>query len=158
VTGIGHCHIDTAWLWPFDETKRKVARSWATQVDLMDRYEEHRFACSQAQQWKWLEQYYPLLYDKVKKKVAEGRFIPIGGTWVEMVQNPPPPASLSYVCLGVRTDCRIRICLRERRWYDNSCMANDFLNHTLDSGIRRFGYPIPLATALNSLNSHAPPA
>ena len=88
VTGIGHCHIDTAWLWPFDETKRKVARSWATQVDLMERYEEHRFACSQAQQWKWLQQYYPLLYDKVKTKVAEGRFIPIGGTWVEMV--PPP--------------------------------------------------------------------
>jgi len=85
VTGIGHCHIDTAWLWPFDETKRKVARSWATQVDLMERYEEHRFVCSQAQQWKWLEMYYPLLYDRVKEKVKEGRFMPIGGTWVEMV-------------------------------------------------------------------------
>src|SRR5271163_1273896 len=93
VTGIGHCHIDTAWLWPFDETKRKVARSWATQVDLMERYEEHRFAASQAQQWKWLEQYYPLLFDKVKKKVEEGRFIPIGGTWVEMVLSPPIPPS-----------------------------------------------------------------
>jgi alpha-mannosidase len=88
VTGIGHCHIDTAWLWPFDETKRKVARSWSTQVDLMERYEEHRFACSQAQQWKWLYQYYPLLYDRVKKKVEEGKFIPIGGTWVEMVHFP----------------------------------------------------------------------
>jgi alpha-mannosidase len=91
VTGIGHCHIDTAWLWPFDETKRKVARSWATQVDLMERYEEHRFVCSQAQQWKWLEQYYPLLYDRVKKKVEEGRFMPIGGTWVEMVNTPVRP-------------------------------------------------------------------
>lgn len=69
VTGIGHCHIDTAWLWPFDETKRKVARSWATQVDLMERYPEHRFVCSQAQQWKWLEIYYPLLYERVKEKV-----------------------------------------------------------------------------------------
>ena len=70
VTGIGHCHIDTAWLWPFDETKRKVARSWATQVDLMERYPEHRFVCSQAQQWKWLEIYYPLLYERVKEKVC----------------------------------------------------------------------------------------
>jgi alpha-mannosidase len=87
VTAVGHCHIDTAWLWPFDETKRKVARSWATQVDLMERYEEHRFVCSQAQQWKWLEEYYPLLFDKVKKKVMEGQFIPIGGTWVEMVSS-----------------------------------------------------------------------
>jgi alpha-mannosidase len=32
VTSVGHCHIDTAWLWPYDETKRKVARSWATQM------------------------------------------------------------------------------------------------------------------------------
>jgi alpha-mannosidase len=85
VTAMGHCHIDTAWLWPFDETKRKVARSWATQVDLMNRYPEHRFAASQAQQWKWLKQYYPLLFDRVKEKVAEGKFFPIGGTWVEMV-------------------------------------------------------------------------
>jgi alpha-mannosidase len=56
IWGIGHCHIDTAWLWPYRVTQQKVARSWATQVDLMERYEEHRFAASQAQQWKWLEQ------------------------------------------------------------------------------------------------------
>ena len=50
VWGIGHCHIDTAWLWPFRVTQQKVARSWSTQVDLMERYPEHRFAASQAQQ------------------------------------------------------------------------------------------------------------
>lgn len=56
VWGIGHCHIDTAWLWPYSVTQQKVARSWATQVDLMERYEEHRFAASSAQQYKWLQQ------------------------------------------------------------------------------------------------------
>jgi alpha-mannosidase len=43
-------------LWPFRVTQQKVARSWSTQVDLMDRYPEHRFTCSSAQQYKWLEQ------------------------------------------------------------------------------------------------------
>lgn len=38
---------DTAWLWPYDETKRKVARSWSTQVELMDRYPEYVFTGSQ---------------------------------------------------------------------------------------------------------------
>jgi alpha-mannosidase len=56
IWGIGHCHIDTAWLWPYSVTQQKVARSWATQVDLMERYPEHRFAASSAQQYKWLEQ------------------------------------------------------------------------------------------------------
>jgi alpha-mannosidase len=58
VSGIGHCHIDTCWLWPWDETKRKVARSWSNQCDLLDRYKEHRFCASQAQQYKWLEKLY----------------------------------------------------------------------------------------------------
>ena len=75
IWGIGYCHIDTAWyeshhsaigmllqlsafvrLWPYSVTQQKVARSWSTQVDLMERYPEHRFTCSQAQQFKWLEE------------------------------------------------------------------------------------------------------
>lgn len=50
IYAVGHCHIDTCWLWPWDETKRKVVRSWSNQCDLMDRYPELTFACSQAQQ------------------------------------------------------------------------------------------------------------
>jgi alpha-mannosidase len=46
ITATGHCHIDTAWLWPYDETKRKAARSWATQCGLMDMYPEYKFSCS----------------------------------------------------------------------------------------------------------------
>lgn len=94
VYGIGHCHIDTCWLWPWAETKRKVARSWANQCDLMDRYPEHRFTCSQAQQYQWLERYYPTLYDRVKAYVKKGRFQPIGGSWVEHDTNMPSGESL----------------------------------------------------------------
>jgi len=94
ITGIGYCHIDTCWLWPFAETKRKVARSWSNQCDLIDRYPELRFCCSQAQQYKWLEQYYPSTFDRVKKKVKEGTFQPIGGSWVEHDTNLPGGESL----------------------------------------------------------------
>ena len=94
VYAIGHCHIDTCWLWPWAETKRKVARSWSNQCDLMDRYPEHRFTCSQAQQYKWLEQLYPSLYDRVKAKVKQGTFQPIGGSWVEHDTNMPSGESL----------------------------------------------------------------
>ena len=91
---IGHCHIDTCWLWPWAETKRKIARSWSNQCDLMDRYPEHRFTCSQAQQYKWLEQLYPKLFDRVKTKIKEGKFQPIGGSWVEHDTNLPSGESL----------------------------------------------------------------
>lgn len=94
VYGIGHCHIDTCWLWPWAETKRKVARSWSNQCNLMELYPEHRFACSQAQQFKWLKLYYPSVFDRVKAKVKEGRFNPIGGSWVEHDTNLPSGESL----------------------------------------------------------------
>ncbi|KAF2026131.1 hypothetical protein EK21DRAFT_74917 [Setomelanomma holmii] len=94
VSGIGYCHIDTCWLWPFAETKRKVNRSWSSQCDLIDRYPELRFCCSQAQQYKWLEQDYPSTFDRVKKKIKEGTFQPIGGSWVEHDTNLPGGESL----------------------------------------------------------------
>ncbi|KAF8991681.1 glycoside hydrolase family 38 protein [Cyathus striatus] len=94
VWGIGHCHIDTAWLWPYSVTQQKVARSWATQVDLMERYPEHRFTCSSAQQYKWLEELYPPLFERVKAKILSGQFQPIGGSWVENDANMPSGEAL----------------------------------------------------------------
>ena len=94
IYAVGNCHIDTCWLWPFAETRRKVARSWANQCDLLDRYPEHRFVASQAQQYKWLKQLYPPLFDRVKTKVKEGTFQTIGGSWVEHDTNLPSGESL----------------------------------------------------------------
>jgi alpha-mannosidase len=94
VYAIGHCHIDTCWLWPWDETRRKVARSWSNQCDLIDRYPEYRFTASSAQQFKWLKQDYPSVYARVLEKVKQGSFQPIGGSWVEHDTNMPSGESL----------------------------------------------------------------
>ncbi|KAI8182492.1 Alpha-mannosidase [Colletotrichum sp. SAR 10_86] len=94
VFAVGHCHIDTCWLWPWEETKRKVVRSWSNQCDLMDRYPELKFACSQAQQFKWLKEGYPYAWERVKAKVKEGQFLPIGGCWIEHDTNMPSGESL----------------------------------------------------------------
>ena len=94
VSAIGNCHIDTCWLWPWAETKRKIARSWSNQCDLLDRYPEHRFVASQAQQYKWLEELYPYAMDRVKDHVKKGDFQTIGGSWVEHDTNMPSGESL----------------------------------------------------------------
>lgn len=94
VYAIGNCHIDTCWLWPFKETRRKVVRSWSNQCDLLDRYPEYKFTASQAQQYKWLETLYPYAFDRVKDHVKKGTFLPIGGSWVEHDTNMPSGESL----------------------------------------------------------------
>ena len=86
---LGHCHIDTAWLWPWEVTKKKIARSWNTQIDLMDRYPEHHFVATSAQQYAWLEEYYPRDFERLKPRVADGRFELVGGTWLEHDANIP---------------------------------------------------------------------
>lgn len=89
VHAIGHCHIDTAWLWPYRETKRKCVRSWASQLRLLERHPSYHFCLPQMQQLDWLRVGYPQLWSEVKARVAEGRLIPIGGSWVEMDGNMP---------------------------------------------------------------------
>ncbi|XP_052044223.1 alpha-mannosidase 2C1 isoform X1 [Apodemus sylvaticus] len=89
IHAIGHCHIDTAWLWPFKETIRKCARSWSTAMKLMEQNTEFIFACSQAQQLEWVKNQYPGLHARLQEFACRGQFVPVGGTWVEMDGNLP---------------------------------------------------------------------
>jgi alpha-mannosidase len=89
ISAVGHAHIDSAWLWPVRETVRKVARTFSNVLDLMDQDPDVVFAASSAQQYSWLKQYYPELFERVKARVADGRFAPVGGMWVEADTNMP---------------------------------------------------------------------
>ncbi|WP_433275113.1 glycoside hydrolase family 38 C-terminal domain-containing protein [Pseudonocardia xinjiangensis] len=89
VHAVGHAHIDSAWLWPVRETVRKVARTFSNVLDLMDQDDEFVFAASSAQQYAWLQEHYPELFERVKARVADGRFVPVGGMWVESDTNMP---------------------------------------------------------------------
>lgn len=79
----GHSHIDTAWLWPFSETRRKVRRTFSTIVRLAKMGYRFTFVQSGAQNYKWLEEQNPQLFAEVKKLVEAGVWLPIGGMWVE---------------------------------------------------------------------------
>jgi alpha-mannosidase len=91
---VGNAHIDTAWLWPFRETVRKCARTFATALRLMDEYPDYRFACSQPQQLAWMKSSYPGLFERIRERVADGRFELVGAMWVEADCNVPSGESL----------------------------------------------------------------
>ncbi len=94
LSAIGHAHIDTAWLWPIEETWRKCQRSFANVLALMDAYPEFKFACSQACQYAVIEDLDPDLFVRIKAKVAAGQWIPVGGSWVEPDCNLPSGESI----------------------------------------------------------------
>ncbi len=99
LTLAGHSHLDTAWLWPIRETKRKTGRTWANMLGLMDEYEDFHFSCSQPVQYEWAKTYFPELYERARKRIKEGRWEPIGCMWVEPDLNVPSGESLVRQCL-----------------------------------------------------------
>ncbi|MEU4360719.1 glycoside hydrolase family 38 C-terminal domain-containing protein [Promicromonospora sp. NPDC023987] len=83
ISAVGHAHIDSAWLWPVRETIRKVARTTSSMADLIDRTDDFVYGMSSAQQYAWVKEHRPEVWARIKEAVAKGRFLPLGGMWVE---------------------------------------------------------------------------
>ncbi len=83
----GHSHIDVAWLWPLAETERKCARTFATQLALMEQYPEFKFLQSQPHLLRMTKRLYPEMYNRIRAAARRGQFIPEGGMWVEPDTN-----------------------------------------------------------------------
>ncbi|WP_236839655.1 alpha-mannosidase, partial [Bifidobacterium longum] len=61
---------------------------------LMDEDPDFTYAMSSAQQYAWLEEEHPDLFARMKRRIEEGRFIPVGGMWVESDNMIPSGESL----------------------------------------------------------------
>jgi alpha-mannosidase len=94
ISAIGHAHIDTAWLWPLAETRRKCIRTFSNVLAYMEDYPEFKFCCSQAQQYAWVKEDQPALYERIKAAVKKGQWLPVGGCWIEPDCNVPSGESL----------------------------------------------------------------
>ncbi len=79
----GNSHIDLAWLWRWRETVEVAKETFSTIMDNMEEYPEIVYIQSQAQAYKWMEEYYPEVFERIKEKIKEGRWEVIGGMWAE---------------------------------------------------------------------------
>ena len=82
-TCIGHTHIDVAWWWTVAQTREKVVRSFATVLKLMEEFPGYKFMSSQPVLYYFLKQRYPELYERIRQRIAEGRWETEGGMWLE---------------------------------------------------------------------------
>ncbi len=103
ITATGHAHLDVAWLWPLGQSRRKVARTFQNVFRLMEQFPNYHFTQSQPQLYDFVRQDDPDLFDAIKARVAQGRWEPIGGMWVEADCNLSGPESLVRQFLLGRT-------------------------------------------------------
>lgn len=80
---VGHSHLDIVFMWPYKEFIRKIGRTHATMLRMMEQYPEFTFSQSQAKLYADMKRYFPEMYEEVKRRVAEGRWELTGAFWVE---------------------------------------------------------------------------
>jgi alpha-mannosidase len=103
IVAVGHAHIDVAWLWPLAQTRRKARHTFYNVLRLMEHFPDFHFTQSQPQLYDFVRRDDPALFRQIQGRVAEGRWEPIGGSWVEMDCNVTGPESLARQFLLGRT-------------------------------------------------------
>ncbi|MGD2154092.1 MAG: glycoside hydrolase family 38 C-terminal domain-containing protein [Gemmatimonadales bacterium] len=91
---IGNSHIDAAWLWPWSETRDVIRNTWRTSLKLAEIFPGYIFSGSGAAYYDMLDRLEPGLSDSLGAAVERGRWIPVGGWWVESDLNVPSGESL----------------------------------------------------------------
>ena len=107
---IGHSHLDVAWLWTYDQARRKAERTFAIACDLLDRDPSFRFVQSQPQLYEFVDQRDPDLFERVRNHVRGGRFDPdVAALWVESDCNVPSGESLLRQMIFAHAYCTGRL-------------------------------------------------
>ena len=92
----------------------RPARTFHTVMRLMEQFPDYHFTQSQPQLYEYVRQDYPELFEDIKQRVAEGRWEPIGGMWVEADCNLTGAESLARQFLLGRTFFREHFRRRSR--------------------------------------------
>ena len=86
---IGNAHLDPVWLWPWQEGYQEARATFWSAIHRMDEYPDFVFTCDQIVLLSWVEESDPELFERIRERVAEGRWVNAGGWWVEPDNNIP---------------------------------------------------------------------
>ena len=95
ITAVGHAHLDVAWLWTLDQTRRKTERTFHNVIRLMEEFSDFHFTQSQPYLYEVIREDHPKLFSEIQKRVIEKKWEPIGGMWVEADCNISGAESLA---------------------------------------------------------------
>lgn len=94
IHAVGHAHMDHAWLWPIEETTRKLARTFANMARYTETYPEFIFLQSMPAQLEIVGREYPEVFADIREAFARGQWEPNGGVYVESDCTLPAGESL----------------------------------------------------------------
>lgn len=87
---VGYAHLDTEWRWEYPQVINEyIRRTMEDNFRLFDKYPHYIFNFSGANRYRFMKEYFPGDYARVKKYVNEGRWFPAGSSMEEGDVNAP---------------------------------------------------------------------
>ena len=86
---IGNAHLDPAWVWSWQEGSCEAKATIRSALDRMKEFPDFKFVCSSSSVYQWIEDFDAEMFEEIKQRVAEGRFIIVGGWKVQPDCNLP---------------------------------------------------------------------
>ena len=85
---ICNAHIDPIWQWDWQEGVSAMLSTFQSAVNLAEKH-DYVFCHNEAVVYKYVEEYAPELFEKIKKLVKEGRWHIMGGWYLQPDCNMP---------------------------------------------------------------------
>ncbi len=86
---VGNAHLDPIWQWGWQEGSAEAKATIRSAIDRIKEYPDFKFVCSSASVYKWIEDFDRKMFEEIKQRVKEGRFIVVGGWFVQPDCNIP---------------------------------------------------------------------
>ncbi|MCR5040601.1 MAG: alpha-mannosidase [Clostridia bacterium] len=86
---IGNAHLDPVWLWRWQEGAAEVLQTFRSALDRLSEYDGFVFTCSSARYYRWVKELRPDMFEEIKRRVSEGRWVIVNGWSVQPDCNMP---------------------------------------------------------------------
>src|SRR5271165_6852119 len=87
---VGYAHLDTEWRWEYPQVINEyIRKTMEDNFALIDKYPHYVFNFSGSNRYRFMKEYFPADFAKVKKYVDEGRWFPAGSSVEEGDVNAP---------------------------------------------------------------------
>lgn len=96
---VGQAHLDPIWLWRWQEGCGEVLQTFRSALDRLNEYDDFVFTCSSCAYYKWVEEINPDMFEEIRARVKEGRWVPVNGWWIQPDCNIPSGESFARQAL-----------------------------------------------------------
>jgi alpha-mannosidase len=87
---VGYAHLDTEWRWEYPQViDEYIRKTMEDNFKLFEKYPHYVFNFSGANRYRFMKEYFPADFAKLKKYVEEGRWFPAGSSMEEGDVNAP---------------------------------------------------------------------